>query len=72
MTKNIKKNTKLALTVAAVAATTVATGAIATTAHADQVSTNTNTNTQTKQGQSDLKTAQDQSRQNYADAKSAN
>lgn len=76
MTKNIKKNTKLALTAAAVAATTVATGAIATTAHADQVNanvnTNTNTNTQTTQGQSDLKTAQDQSRQNYADAKSAN
>lgn len=74
MTKNIKKNTKLALTAAAVAATTVATGAIATTAHADQVNANvnTNTNTQTTQGQSDLKTAQDQSRQNYADAKSAN
>ncbi|MCC4477318.1 SEC10/PgrA surface exclusion domain-containing protein [Limosilactobacillus reuteri] len=74
MTTNIKKNTKLALTAAAVAATTVATGAIATTAHADQVNANvnTNTNTQTTQSQSDLKTAQDQSRQNYADAKSAN
>ena len=74
MTKNVKKNTKLALTAAAVAVTTVATGAIATTAHADQVNpnVNTNTNTQTAQGQSDLKTAQDQSRQNYADAKSAN
>lgn len=64
---------KVIITTATMAAA-VTTGAIATTAHADQVNANvnTNTNTQTTQGQSDLKTAQDQSRQNYADAKSAN
>ena len=64
---------KVIITTATMAAA-VTTGAIATTAHADQVNANvnTNTNTQTAQGQSDLKTAQDQSRQNYADAKSAN
>lgn len=64
---------KVIITTATMAAA-VTTGAIATTAHADQVNANvnTNTNTQTTQGQSDLKTAQEQSRQNYADAKSAN
>ena len=64
---------KVIITTATMAAA-VTTGAIATTAHADQVNpnVNTNTNTQTTQGQSELKTAQDQSRQNYADAKSAN
>lgn len=64
---------KVIITTATMAAA-VTTGAITTTAHADQVNANvnTNTNTQTTQVQSDLKTAQDQSRQNYADAKSAN
>ena len=64
---------KVIITTATMAAA-VTTGAIATTAHADQVNTNVNTNTnaQTTQSQSDLKTAQDQSRQKYADAKSAN
>ena len=64
---------KVIITTATMAAA-VTTGAAATTAHADQVNANVNTNTNTKttQGQSDLKTAQDQSRQNYADAKSAN
>lgn len=51
----------------------VTTGAVATTAHADETNANNNAQaSRTTQGQSDLKAAQNQSRQNYADAKTAN